>query len=774
MRILHARAWLSAGILALALVWLGMLLLALPAQAEQRIVPEQTPRGPNALPGIVFNKWVANNPACSTPQSVLEVAADTTVYFCYRITNTSAETVTLTTLMDDNDSTVVIWSTEGRRPLPPSGMLDWSVPGVNLIRPVSFRNSTNSVAAWTLESGGNAYIVESAPPATINIVQPKLASQLTVAANTPLCSTTTTADVRLVNNNAAYGHANFCLTITNNGDITLTEHIVNIPVLGINNQVFTATLTPINSAVAVSRSLVITYGSPLGLAWTAALSRTIIEATLTAQAVVTSTTENKNSTSASAIATVNGPTTSSTVQRFFADKPDQCSDDTSATGRTGVTVYYCVVIRNTSAVSPELNLVQLVTHEIFDSASGGRAIVQAPIAGGESLTVTNSFLAANGLPQILGPISYKQAGTFSSQSVVTSTNATFGFKTSGSATTSIVVSVPPEDTATPTNTPLPTFTPFPTVTPFPPPPIPTIPPTFTPAPTWTPSPTVVIITTPGGQPPTPYPQIGSGGLVQPTTNPFVSPLQPGVFDPAAATATAAVLFGLVPPADPFAATATAQALFGLPPADPFAATATAQALFGLPPADPFAATATAQALFGLPPADPFAATATAQALFGLPPADPFAATATAQALMVPLSPLETPTPDAVAVLPPGVTVITVTATSMADLTSGPTQRPMVALAPEAPGTVGTVFRSIAGGAFWALAIIGMLAGGVLFLLLAGVLAGFSIAGPSRNKYDLVGAPPGEDTTPSPPVASAAPAESASAPADDTEWPDTLP
>ena len=30
MRILHARAWLSAGILALALVWLGMLLLALP------------------------------------------------------------------------------------------------------------------------------------------------------------------------------------------------------------------------------------------------------------------------------------------------------------------------------------------------------------------------------------------------------------------------------------------------------------------------------------------------------------------------------------------------------------------------------------------------------------------------------------------------------------------------------------------------------------------------------------------------------------------------
>ena len=167
------------------------------------------------------------------------------------------------------------------------------MPGVNLIRPVSFRNSTNSVAAWTLESAAMPTLSSLAPPATINIVQPNLPRRLTVAANTPLCSTTTTADVRLVNNNAAYGRTNFCLTITNNGDITLTEHIVNIPVLGINNQVFTATLTPINSAVAVSRSLVITYGSPLGLAWTAALSRTIIEATLTAQTVVTSTTENK-------------------------------------------------------------------------------------------------------------------------------------------------------------------------------------------------------------------------------------------------------------------------------------------------------------------------------------------------------------------------------------------------------------------------------------------------------------------------------------------------
>ncbi len=707
----RARACLSAGLLALALVWLGALLLALPVQAEQRTAPEQTPRGPHVLPDIVFNKWVANSPEnCGERQSVIEVATGSTIYFCYEIHNNGTETVTLTTLLDDNDSTVVIWSQEGRRLLGPDGTLDWTSPNVTLVRPVTFQAPTTSVAAWTIESGGNAYVVESDPAATISIVQPKLTALLTVAANTPLCPSTTSADVRLINNNTSYGNANFCLTINNTGDITLTNHIINIPALGINNQTLAATLAPINSAVAVSRSLVITYGSPLGLGWTANLSRTILEATLTARATVTSTTENNNSAGAAALAIVNGPTATSTVQRFFADRPDQCSDDASASGRTGVTVFYCVIIRNTSAITPELNLVPLAAHEIFDSASGGKTTVQATIFGGESLTITNSFLAVNGLPQILGPISYKEAGTFSSQSVVTSTNPSFGFKTAGSASASIVVSSPPEDTPTPTRTPLPTFTPLPTPTLIPPPPIPTFPPTFTPAPTWTPLPTVVIITTPGGQAPTPYPQIDAGGLVQPTANPFISPLQPGVFDPAAATATAAVLFGLVPPGDPFAATATAQALFGLPPVDPFAATATAQALFGLPPVDPFAATATAQALFGLPPVDPFAATATAQALFGLPPVDPFAATATAQALFGlppvdpfaatataealfglppvdpfaatmtaealfgPASPLATP--ESVADLPPGLTVITITATPAEGAAAGPTQRPI--------------------------------------------------------------------------------------------------
>ncbi len=81
---------------------------------------------------------------------------------------------------------------------------------------------------------------------------------------------------------------------------------------------------------------------------------------------------------------------------------------------------------------------------------------------------------------------------------------------------------------------------------------------------------------------------------------------------------------------------------------------------------------------------------------------------------------------------------------------------------------------MASGAFWALAVIGVLAGGVLFLLLAGALAGFSLAGPARDKYALVDAP--EDTlavqpdVDEPPL----PAPSPSAADDEGDWPDNLP
>ncbi|MFZ1767873.1 MAG: hypothetical protein WAU00_01675, partial [Caldilinea sp.] len=623
---------LGALLVALLLTSFGGGLLVSPLHHASAASPAALLRqGPDVLSGVVFTKTVIYaatladaGAACqaSTTTTVVAAAGDT-VYYCYTISNASDQPVTLQTLFDDNGAAVVNWA-PGAVLAPGETILPAVATG--LVRPVTVpANATTDIIAraqWTVEQAGVLYLVESQTATTIDIVAPQVEAVLTVNGVSTTCPTTTGFAAPIANN--AYGIANYCLTLRNRGNITLTNHLVSIPALGIVEGALVATLPPV-----VAQTLVITHAGPLqpSAAWTAALSQTVQYAALTVSAFVTSTdATGRLSASAVSVAKVTGSTGNILVSRYFAERPDQCFRDLEDAGSPGLSTYYCVVIQNTSATSETNPIAPLTTHELTDSATGGRVIIpNVTILSTERLTVTNQFLADRGLPQILGPVRYPQSGVFVSTSIVTSTNPTLGYRAlATSNSTTLTINTPQPDTPTPTYTPWPTFTPLPTFTPIPLPPTFTVEPTWTAAPTPTPSPTVVFITTPGGLPPTAYPQIGPGGVAAPTVDPFAPP--PGGGDPFAQTATAAVLFGFVTPADPFAQTATAQAIFGAPPADPFAQTATAQALFGVPPADPFAQTATAQALFG------------------------------------PDSPLAPSTPGVVAVLPPPGVVITVTAT----------------------------------------------------------------------------------------------------------------
>jgi hypothetical protein len=100
------------------------------------------------------------------------------------------------------------------------------------------------------------------------------------------------------------------------------------------------------------------------------------------------------------------------------------------------------------------------------------------------------------------------------------------------------------------------------------------------------------------------------------------------------------------------------------------------------------------------------------------------------------SPLTTPTPDAVAIVPPG-SVITVTATPAA-----PGQRPITAATPAPPADATSIFRSIAGGIVAAL-MVGGIAGGVVLFSAAGRACwpGSASGIPGPPKYDLVDDPP---------------------------------
>ncbi|MBW7881977.1 MAG: hypothetical protein H3C34_04950, partial [Caldilineaceae bacterium] len=240
--------------------------------------------------------------------------------------------------------------------------------------------------------------------------------------------------------------------------------------------------------------------------------------------------------------------------------------------------------------------------------------------------------------------------------------------------------------------------------------------------------------------------------------------------------TANAQFGGAAPFEPYAATATAAAIFGVPlPFDPFAVTATANAQFGgAAPFEPYAATATAAAIFGVPlPFDPFAVTATANALSGGAVYDPFGETATALALtaVAPTSPLETPLPalaTEVAAAPPQATVIFVTATPTPEATGPATQRPVAPPTAGPSGDSRAVFRTILDAAAAATVFIWLALGTVALFVVAGVLAGLSLANPERRRFDL--SEEGEvptDLQPAPPTASGQPT-------DDEEWPASLP
>ncbi|MFM7173338.1 MAG: hypothetical protein ACKO4U_09940, partial [Caldilinea sp.] len=190
---------------------------------------------------------------------------------------------------------------------------------------------------------------------------------------------------------------------------------------------------------------------------------------------------------------------------------------------------------------------------------------------------------------------------------------------------------------------------------------------------------------------------------------------------------------------------------------------------GQPPVDVPAQTATAAVFYGQPPVDVPAQTATAAVFYGQPPVDIPAQTATPIPEGVPegASP-QSVTPTVAVETPqtvePAAGVVPVpTATPTATPTAA-VQRPLTSLAP-VDGLA--IFRSIAGGAVAALAVLAVLAGAVLFLMLTGMLAGFSIFRADRTSYHLTEQADGHS---SPLQAAGRPVSSE----EESEWPSSLP
>jgi hypothetical protein len=702
---------------------------------------------PAQVVAVSLRKTVGTTPDVCAKTTEATVAPGSTVYLCYTLTNSSTSTVAVEPLdlIDDFDTSSfqpVNWERQPGFLLQPGQTLTPTVAN-GLIRPVVVSATQSTLAGWGIVSADGSLSEQvRSNPVTITTVSLGMSAALGVGLSpgtTSNCSSST-ATVSLYSN-PAY----FCVTLTNQSSISLTEHLISIPGFSINNVEVTKTVGPAGSGSAIIQ--ITSSDNP-------AMGALLRAPTISSRAYVTSANAS-GSLSVTAVTdsvVVNGPAASVQLIKTVNTDPS-CSTFTSLNSVPfGQTFYYCAVLINNSVVT-------FTNHTLTEpglNINGSFGYVLAPST---RYSVTNNILTSTlGLPPIFGP--FQATTIINSTMTYTASNPILGYRAVSTSSTSVNIITPtPTVTRGPTatNTPIAfaTPTPTPSLTPIPATPTPTW--TWTPSPTFTPPPTVLAFSTPGGLAPTPYPPI-PGVQNSVPGNPFNSPL-----DPFGATLTAQAFGFPTPVLDPFGATMTAQAFgFPTPVLDPFGATLTAQAQFGFPTPvlDPFGATLTAQAFgFPTPVLDPFGATLTAQAQFGIPTPllDPFGATMTAQAV----SPLSTPTTAEIGMVQPGL-VITVTATPTPEPIAGPTQRP---LEPPTPGPTADrrfFFATVLDSAGTTLVLLWFLGGSVLFFVTAGVLAGLAFRDKERSRYELDPQQEKAFTTETP------------QPPDDQNWPTSLP
>lgn len=736
---------------------------------DARPVQAQTTPAPALDARLV--KTVGASPGVCAPegQTSIDAAPGSVVYICYTLTNTGSLGLEPLDLIDnyDNPSAFepVAWQKTPGFVLAPGARLE-PTEANGLIRAVTVSAAATGSAGWgVVAADGSQTSQITSNPVTINVVSLSTQATLTGLA-TQITSPSTQCSSPSVTLSSYQSPVYLCLTLTNGSSITLTQHEVSIPGFGID---FVLN-KPLGPSGTVSATVRITNVDD------AKMAPRLSAPTVTSRAYVTSTNAVEGSPATLRVSTlsepivVSGPAASVSLQKTINSDATSCATTTTLSNVSyGHTFYYCLVLINSASLT-------YTEHLFTEPALKIAGSFNEVLPPGGRISITNNYLQVNkGVTPFLGPFTVTQS--INNTMIYTASNPSLDIRASASAASSVTMLTPtPTNTGapTPTNTPIGFATPIPTptITPIPPTPTPTW--TWTPSPTPTPPPTVLIFSTPGGQAPTPYPQIPglqpSAQTGQIPNSPFVSPLAPGavatqpftfptpVLDPFGATATAQAQFAFPTPVlDPFAATATAQAQFAFPTPvlDPFGATATAQAqisAFPTPILDPFAATATAQAQFSSPlPApmlDPLAATATAQTGLALPTplADVFSATAIAQAATLSASLSGdavdmTPSPGTeAALLPPGA-YITVTATFTPEPPTPFTQRPVEPPPPPQIDTR-TLFVRVLDSAGSTVALLWFLGGSVLFFVTAGVLAGLSFRAREQARFTLG---PGDDS-----------------------------
>ena len=230
-----------------------------PTNALPAISSPAAPLAAPQAPAISLTKTVGTTPGVCATTSNIEVAAGTTVYYCYTVTNTGDVTLNLHNLVDDQLGTLF---TGLFYALTPGSSIDTMAAG--LLIPAVINNTTTNVATWTAYNRNGPSVTATAT-ATVAVAGIEIVK--TVGTVPGVCAAT--SSITVASGTTVY----YCYTVTNTGDATLNLHTLVDSRLGTIFTGFAYALTPGSSVNTVTAGLsipaVITVPTTNTATWTA-------------------------------------------------------------------------------------------------------------------------------------------------------------------------------------------------------------------------------------------------------------------------------------------------------------------------------------------------------------------------------------------------------------------------------------------------------------------------------------------------------------------------
>jgi hypothetical protein len=223
-------------------------------EVSARFIEEVSPNASGAA--ITLDKTVGTNSSTCATTDTIAVEVNSTVYYCYEVTNTGTITLTRHDLVDSELGVIL------------NDFPFTLVPGASafITQSATITQTTVNTATWTASlppTPLNGPVTASATDvATVTIAIPSIDVNKTVGLSSSTCASTD--EITIATTTTVY----YCYEVENTGDITLTRHDLTDTELGTILNDFPFTLVPGASAF-ITQSATISQTTVNVAVWTA-------------------------------------------------------------------------------------------------------------------------------------------------------------------------------------------------------------------------------------------------------------------------------------------------------------------------------------------------------------------------------------------------------------------------------------------------------------------------------------------------------------------------